>query len=302
MVKVSVVIPTHKRDDLLKRAIDSVLSQTYKVFEIIIVDDSSCLNTEKLVNSYNLSFLKYFSNPNHGASSSRNYGINKANGDFVAFLDDDDIWLDTKLDKQVKEIVTKDLDAVFCKLTVKYENSNIEYNTNSKLPENLLESICVENFIGATISAVINRRLLIELNGFDEEFPAREEYDLWIRIIEASKKIAIVEEPLAISFRSLENRSRISASIKSYETAIKLLNLKHESLIEKVLSDKLKKNRKAKQCDFLAAQAVSINLRSAALKYYIKSFLIVLSPIKIVLGVIAFISPTTLIKIRSRIS
>ena len=103
MPLVSVVIPAYNRVDLLEVALKSVFAQSYQNFEIILVDDGSsedllsleCLHDER---------VHYFKNENHGVAFSRNYGIRKANGKYIAFLDSDDVWLEQKLEKQVYEM------------------------------------------------------------------------------------------------------------------------------------------------------------------------------------------------------
>lgn len=300
--RISVVIPTHRRAQLLKLAIESVLNQTYPPVEILVVDDSDCNQTQDLVRQYDSSMIRYVANYNaHGASSSRNIGIKEANGDYVAFLDDDDIWYPSKLEKQVGLITKSNLDAVFSRLEIKYEGTNLSYSTNSSMPNNPLQKICIENFIGATISAVVKRDMLLSVNGFDESFPAREEYDLWIRLIAAGARIGIVEEPLAVSYRSLQNRKRISASIANYECAIDMLNQKHSDLIQDILSHKQLKVRRSRQFEFLSAQAVSIGLRWKAVYYYLRSFANSYSMKALLLGVLACVSPILLIKIRARL-
>ena len=98
---VSVIIPTYNRPDFLDEAILSVVCQTYKNIEILVIDDGSSINyAESICEKY--SNCKYLHKINGGLSSARNYGIANANGELIAFLDDDDFWLKTKIEKQVK--------------------------------------------------------------------------------------------------------------------------------------------------------------------------------------------------------
>ena len=102
---VSVIIPTHNRGEMLRRAIDSVLSQTYKDFELIIVSDGSADETDKVIVSYTdprIRFLKH--DKSRGASAARNTGIRASIGQYIAFLDDDDEWTLDKLEVQVPVI------------------------------------------------------------------------------------------------------------------------------------------------------------------------------------------------------
>lgn len=102
MKKVSVIIPTYNRTDFLKMTLDSVINQTYKSIEIIVVDDGSPNNvTEELCKQYKN--VDYFKIKNSGGPATpRNYGFKKSTGDYIAFLDDDDLWLQTKIEEQVE--------------------------------------------------------------------------------------------------------------------------------------------------------------------------------------------------------
>lgn len=98
---ISVVIPTYNRAHYVCEAIDSVLAQTYKNIEIIAVDDGSTDNTKDIIQQYS-SRIKYIYQNNAGPSAARNNGIKQSNGDLIAFLDSDDIWLAEKLERQVE--------------------------------------------------------------------------------------------------------------------------------------------------------------------------------------------------------
>lgn len=302
-MRFSVVIPTHDRVSSLERAIKSVLRQTYKADEIIVVDDFNDLATRDLCERFKDHFVRYIPNTEgRGAASSRNLGALCANSSFVAFLDDDDVWLPEKLERQCELIERENLDACFCQLLIQYENTDITYSTNAK---NILDpkvEILMENYIGATISAVIRREFFLAVDGFDESFKAREEYDLWIKLIHANAQVGVVEEPLAVSFRSLEQRDRISLNVDNYISAVNMLNSKHGALVNRFLDTAQKKLRVKKQFDFIAAQAVSIGLRKEAMQYYFKS-LMVKPSIKALIGfVVSAFSPKLLIRMREKLS
>lgn len=100
---VSVVIPTYNRAGLIRRAIESVLSQTYENYEIIVVDDGSTDNTKECVQTIGDDRVKYIKSPvNRGQANARNIGIRRAKGKYIAFQDSDDVWLPEKLEKQMK--------------------------------------------------------------------------------------------------------------------------------------------------------------------------------------------------------
>jgi len=299
---ISVVIPTHKRPALLKRAIESVLNQTVLPFEILIVDDIGSDDSKEVVKSFNQGFLRYIHNEDgQGASSSRNLGAQLAEGEFIAFLDDDDEWLPSKIEKQLNLIKKNSLDACFSQIQVRYENTDITYTTKSKKDKNYATDILMENFIGATISSIISKKAFLDVGGFDINYDAREEYDLWIKLITNNYSFDIIEEPLAVSYRSLESRQRISSNIESYITAMDRLNKKHKAIVDSQLNEKQKKVRTKVQYEFLAAQEASIGLRKESVKYYAKS-LLTIPNLKSCIGlVVSAISPILLIKIRSRL-
>ena len=100
---VSVVLTTYNRADLISETIESILSQTFRNFELIVVDDGSTDNTEEVVRSYNDERVHYIKTDNWGGPAKpRNIGIKKAKGEYIAFCDDDDLWLPNKLEVQLK--------------------------------------------------------------------------------------------------------------------------------------------------------------------------------------------------------
>lgn len=100
---VSVIIPTYNRSDLIKETINSVLNQTHKNFELIMVDDGSTVNTKTVIESFKDNRIKYILQKHHGLLAvARNNGLKVAIGEYIAFLDSDDIWLTNKLEKQIE--------------------------------------------------------------------------------------------------------------------------------------------------------------------------------------------------------
>ena len=118
--KVSIIIPTYNRAKLLSRAIKSVLDQTFKDFELIIVDDGSTDNTKGVVEEFQKkdSRIKYIWQENSGAPAKpKNTGIRQARGEYVAFLDDDDEWFPKKLEKQI-ELFEDNIGFVGCNILI----------------------------------------------------------------------------------------------------------------------------------------------------------------------------------------
>lgn len=187
---ISVVIPTSCRTiQSLNNAVQSVLAQSLFVYEIIIVDDNSEKTLSKNIFSYCCkNKLVYIASNNVGAAAARNVGINIARGSYIAFLDDDDIWLPNKLQLQIPLFSEENVGLVYSRgYTIHTDMPNktiiMPYSTDSYYKtevtyNNLLE----KNYIGTTTQLVVKKSVLIHINGFDESLPSRQDYDLCLRI------------------------------------------------------------------------------------------------------------------------
>jgi len=180
--RVSVIIPTYNRSRMLKEAIDSVLSQDYPHFELVVVDDGSTDATAELLQAYGQD-LVVIRQPNRGVSAARNAGIAAASGRYIAFLDSDDLWLPQKLTRQVR-FFNQYPDALVCQTEEIWMRNGRRVNPglrHRKLSGMLFEPslhLCL-----VSPSAVMIRRSLFRAVGrFDENLPACEDYDLWLRV------------------------------------------------------------------------------------------------------------------------
>lgn len=134
MSKVTVIVPTfNSKVDLEFKSIPSVLSQTFKDLELIIIDDGSTDGTANYVNNF-LSIdsrIRYYYQNNKGQASARNFGIKKSSGDYIAFLDADDVWLPDKIEKQVNKLKNAEATFCFCDYIKKYSNQKEEYTSQN---------------------------------------------------------------------------------------------------------------------------------------------------------------------------
>ncbi|EPB8187125.1 glycosyltransferase family 2 protein [Clostridium perfringens] len=201
---VSVIIPTYKRSDMLVDAIESVKNQTYKNIEIIVIDDNGINskytkeNKLKLKNYIESNDIKYIQNKdNIGGALSRNIGVNEALGKYIAFLDDDDTYMPTKIEKQVKlieENIKNGVGLVYCYCNGVDEFGNIIWeNTNSYSGLPLYESMIY--CIASTSLWLCDRKMLLDIGGF-EDMPSKQDLLLMVRIITNGYKILCVEEKL----------------------------------------------------------------------------------------------------------
>jgi glycosyltransferase involved in cell wall biosynthesis len=182
---VSVVMPTHNRAQMLSRAVKSVLAQSHKDLELIIVDDASTDETAEVVASIDDDRVVALTNPEClGGAASRNRGIEIARGEYVAFLDDDDLWLPSKLEKQVSRFaeLPRRVGVIYTGHCYVSENTqNVVWNQFPINKGNVLVAL-LKGCITTSSTAMIRRELLHEVRGFDPELPAAQEWDLWIRL------------------------------------------------------------------------------------------------------------------------
>jgi len=198
MVDVSVVIATRNRELLVKQAIDSVLAQSEKVREVIVVDDGSMDGTRAQLAAYG-DRIRVFHQENEGASAARNRAIRAAQATWIAFLDDDDVWLETKIECQMALIrQNPGLGIVYCSDYSVDEHLRI-LNTRAAKPDNrgnVFERLMLKNFIYT--SCVLARRDLIESAGYmNPAYQFAEDWDLWLRIA-ATHPVDFVSEPLVL--------------------------------------------------------------------------------------------------------
>ncbi len=181
---VSVIIPVYNRGYLVGKTIDSVLDQDYPNIEIIVVDDCSNDNSKDVIAEYGNKVVYYRHDKNMGAPAARNTGIMHSSGQFVAFLDSDDIWKPGKISAQVKCISssTPQTALVYTGMLKIDESGNIVGRKIPKFRGRIFKDLLRDNVIGSTSVPLIRRDVVIEVGGFDESLPARQDLDLWLRI------------------------------------------------------------------------------------------------------------------------
>jgi len=185
-LKVSVIIPTYNRANLLPRAINSVLNQTFRDFEIVVVDDGSTDNTREILEPFIKSNqIRYFYQKNKGPSAARNLGIKNSKGEYIAFLDSDDEWLPEKLEKQIKLFENskdKKLGFVGCDVIIVDEERNTTIQYEFPKYKNYLKYLLSTKSIWFPSAILTKKKILEEIGLFDEDLHFGEHWDMWIRI------------------------------------------------------------------------------------------------------------------------
>lgn len=203
MVNVSAVIPTYNGTRYLADAVKSVLAQTYEVLEIIVVDDGSREDIEKIVSPF-FPRVRYVRQENAGPAAARNYGISLAKGDVIALLDDDDVWHPAKTAEQLKVLTNNPK----CGLVYSYPELIDEYGevipneAPGEFPSGrVYREFLTRNMITTPTATMIRREVFHEIGFFDEnkECISCEDYDLWLRI---ARKYELVYCPgVLVSYR-----------------------------------------------------------------------------------------------------
>ncbi|MBD2490262.1 glycosyltransferase [Aulosira sp. FACHB-615] len=182
--KISVIIPTYNSERTIKTTIDSVLSQSFTDFELIVINDGSTDSTLDIVSQIQDSRLKVFSFENAGGNVSRNRGLQKAVGEFISFLDADDVWTSDKLVSQL-EALQDNIDAKVAYSWTDYIDENGKFlvsGSHITVNGDVYERLLVSNFLENGSNPLIYREALIELGGFDESLSAAQDWDMWLRL------------------------------------------------------------------------------------------------------------------------
>jgi glycosyltransferase involved in cell wall biosynthesis len=194
---VSIIIPTYNRCTVLGRAMESVFSQTFTDFELIVVDDGSTDHTSALLDRYR-NRIKVIRQENRGVSAARNTGIRAAKGEFIALLDSDDSWLPQKLEKQAAffRLCPR---ALICQTEEIWVRNG--KRVNPKKRHQKFSGMIFEKTLPLCLvspSAVMLRKSLFdEIGLFDESLPACEDYDLWLRIT-WKHPVHLIDTPLIV--------------------------------------------------------------------------------------------------------
>jgi glycosyltransferase involved in cell wall biosynthesis len=228
----TVIIPTHNRSKLLKRAIQSVIDQTFSNFELLVVDDHSSDDTKQIVRSFKDDRITYILNDRGtGGAGTRNCAIFKAQGKWTAFLDDDDRWVPQKLEVQNKKIneINDSIGLIYSGFS--FKSSRKRWNGHIVVPKRqgrMLDDLLYDNYIGTLTTVLIRTHILKNLGGFDERFPAHQDIDLYVRVAAVSN-IAFVNQCLATVVLSSNNR--ITGNFKKKLKGCSLFWEKHSNLI-----------------------------------------------------------------------
>ena len=241
-MSISVVVPVFNGEKTIEETIYSILNQTFKNIEIIISDDGSTDSTLKIVKNISDSRIKIISYPNQGVSESRNRGISQAKGEYISFMDADDLWTPDKLESQWKALQQNSQAAVAYSWTDYIDESGkfLKFGRRIKANGDVFTKLLKINFLENGSNPLIRQKALEKVGVFDKSLTAAEDIEMWLRLA-ANYEFVCVEKPqilYRISANSLSSNLKTmeATSLKvierafSYPKANELQHLKKQSI------------------------------------------------------------------------
>lgn len=214
-LSISVVVPVFNRADCIVRCLESVAAQTYPVSEIIVVDDASNDRTIEIVQDWSrrrhmpVKIIPHADN--RGGGAARNTGIAAATGEWIAFLDSDDLWHADKIEKQVRALADADPNVAMVYAGLRHFDGEgrVKHTFVPYLEGDLSDALYGQNLLCSASSFMIRKDVLERIGGFDESLPSCQDWDLWLRLSREAHFAAVPE--LLVDYDDSE-RARISMS------------------------------------------------------------------------------------------
>ncbi len=299
MNSISVVIPAYNVSKTIAETLNSLLAQTYEDFEVIIVNDGSTDNTVEIVTNFCDSRIKLISQENTGVSAARNRGVSCANGEYLSFLDADDIWMPDKLKEQVEALEENPEAAVAYSWTKLIDISGntidtMQPNYSGRVYSQLLQ----ENFLHSGSNVLIRRDAFVRVGGFNESMSHSEDYDCFLRLAKIYP-FAVVKKPhvwyriysgSTTSQALLEHEQKCKTALEYFfsQAPEDLQHLKKQNLanLYQYLSLKAVESNFTKTNSYLSGQYYWRALKLNPSLFLTNPITVVISSIKLTLGLI----------------
>lgn len=269
---VSVIIPSYNRPGMLFDAIESILNQTFKYFELIVVDDGSPQSLAPVVDNFDDHRIRYHRfDENQGANAARNWGIEHANGEFIAFLDDDDRWEPTKLEKQISVFAdNSSVGFVYTGQRFVDEDGNTLSTKTPNASGTVTRYLLKGGYIGGYSCAMVRKDIIQSVGKPDPELPILQDREWWLRLSSATR-FEPVEEPLVI--RRIGDYENIGSRYEELRDISypKIYN-KHKEMARKE-GVRFKFQFKSRLLESVGRSALSTDRYSEAKYYLLKSLI-----------------------------
>ncbi len=243
MPTISVIIPIFNGENTIQETIESVINQTFPDFELIVINDGSTDATLDILSTIKDPRLKVFSYPNAGQGESRNRGFVRSSGEYIAFLDADDLWTPDKLETQLKALEAYPDAAVAYSWTNSIDESGhlISPGPRPHFEGDVFQPLLLSNFLVNGSNPLIRSQALLELGGFNPSLPPAEDWDMWLRLSNCYHFV-VVKSPQILYRQSTESASANvlkmeSASLKLLKPALTFRTQESASLKNKVLGN-----------------------------------------------------------------
>lgn len=228
MPLISVVIPVYNGEKTIRETIKSVSNQTFSDFELLIINDGSTDSTVEIVSSIQDPRINIFSYPNAGLAATRNRGISLASGEYISFIDADDLWTPDKLEAQLKALKENPQAAVAYSWTDHIDESGQVFRDGPHLTFNddVFARLLLVDFVGNGSNPLIRTQVFAKVGGFDETLPEVEDWDMWLRLA-ARYHFVAVPSPQILYRMSIKSMSfnvwgMEASSLRVIERAIAL--------------------------------------------------------------------------------
>lgn len=223
MPKISIIIPVYNGATTIQATVDSVLKQTFSDFELIVVDDDSTDNTLEILSQYTDSRIQVLSCPHGGAAVSRNRGLKQASGEYIAFLDADDLWTPDKLEAQLNALQTHPKAAVAYSWTDFLDEAGNwrQAGRHTRVNGDAFAQMLRSNFLENGSNPLICRSALDDVGGFDESLTGGQDWDLYLRL---AARYLFVNVPAVQIFYRIRSHSISSNITRQEQQVVKVLN------------------------------------------------------------------------------
>ena len=236
---VSVIIPAYNSASYIEEALNSIFDQTFKDFEVIVVDDGSTDTTKRILEKYG-ERIRYYYQKNGGPASARNHGIREAHGQYIAFLDADDLWLPTKLEKQLALFQRNEQLGMVTTGACSFDEKGVYgYSTNKRktlMTGDIARNIFLHSNIG-TPTVLVRKEVFDTIGLFEENIRQGEDDNMWIRIA-ANYEVELIDEAL-IKVRNHPQRMTLNKEelLESVQANIQLLKTRYGEKVKSKIAE-----------------------------------------------------------------
>jgi glycosyltransferase involved in cell wall biosynthesis len=268
--KVSICIPTYNRKDYLRETIDSVFAQTYKDYEVVVLDDGSTDGTADVIKNLDLP-IRYYRQENSGDAVARNKLIKLADGKYITFIDSDDLLIHDAVERMINVMEAEGGETIVYGPYIRIdENGQVYGRYKNRQYSGYITKYLFQNIFVYSCGSMFSKKVLETSGGFDTSLPVCSDYDLWLRLSLIYKFIALME-PTFKRRRHTANLSALSIDKRIIELKV-LERFYYEKGGDNIVPKKIAMRRLRRKEYQIAVAALKERKLQIACEYFIKSF------------------------------